>query len=151
MIFTDEISKIDSMLIDLMNQELENLSYEGIQEYPFNEGTIIQNYKEQDILLLHLKLSNAFIIEIDSEDKANQLDVLSSNSYRLRCASESLSNVFWNLDELNYFDRNSGNEMFDSNSFNSAIDMLGRAQVYINDMHFDIFNELNENLRLSIN
>ena len=137
--------------LDCIHEIFENLSYVGIEEYPFNEGTIIQNYKEQDILLLHLKLSNAFIIEINSEDKADQLDVLSSNSYRLRCASESLSDVFYNLDELNYFDRNSGNAMFDSNSFNSAIDMLERAQVYINDMHIDIFNELNENLKLHIN
>lgn len=133
--------------LDCIHEIFENLLYVGIEEYPFNKGTIIQNYKEQDILLLHLKLSNAFIIEINSEDKANQLDVLSSNSYRLRCASESLSDVVWNLDELTSF--NSG--IFDSNSFNSAIDMLERAQAYINDMHIDIFNELNENLRLPIN
>ena len=133
--------------LDCIHEIFENLSYEGIEEYPFNEGTIIQNYKEQDILLLHLKLSNAFIIEIDSEDKANQLDVLSSNSYRLRCASESLTEVVWNLDKITCFD--SG--FFISDSFNSAIDMLDRAQVYINDLHIDIFNELNENLKLHIN
>ena len=133
--------------LDCIHEIFENLSYEGIEEYPFNEGTIIQNYKEQDILLLHLKLSNAFIIEIDSEDKANQLDVLSSNSYRLRCASESLTEVVWNLDKITCFD--SG--FFISDSFNSAIDMLDRAQVYINDLHIDIFNELNENLKLQIN
>ncbi len=132
--------------LDCIHEIFENLLYIGIEKYPFNAGTIIQNYKEQDILLLHLKLSDAFIIEINSEDKANQLDVLSNNSYRLRCASESLLDVVWNLDELTSFDRG----IFDSNSFNSAIDLLERAQTYINDMHIDIFNELNENLKLSI-
>jgi hypothetical protein len=58
--------------------------------------------------------------------------------------------LFNYLNKLNFFDRNSDREIFDSNSFNSAIDMLERAQAYINDMHIDTFNELNENLKLSI-
>lgn len=142
--------KLSVIELDCIHEIFENLLHLGIENYPFNTGTIIQNYNERDIVLLYLKLSDAFIIEIPSEDKAKQLDVLSNNSHRLKGASESILDAFWNLDELNFFDRNSDREIFDSNSFNSAIDMLERAQAYINDLHIDTFNELNENLKLSI-
>lgn len=142
--------KLSVSELDCIHEIFENISNLGIKNYPFNIATVIQNYKDRDIFLLYLKLSDALIIEIISEDQAKQLNVLSNNSHKLMGTSECIIDAIWSLDELDYFDRNADKEIFDSNSFNSAIDLLERAQDYINDMHIDNFNQLNENFKLSI-